>query len=150
MSQIQHSSTVGVYVENMEAPDFDNGFFETMENLSPREGLSITQAQAILQARPVTRRFVARTKEGRVVGAILLVIWRRLARNGRTVVMIEDVVTHKDFEGQGIGNALMQKARQVASAIENAELRLMCSSDLVEYYEQFGFKTTDLAMKCKP
>src|SRR5208337_4897823 len=99
-----------VVVEEMIGPDLANGFLETLANLSP-VGLTLKEAVEIFRTRLHTgvRTFIARV-DGQVVGTASLLIERKFIHKGGRVGHIEDVAVHKEFEGHGIGSALVRHA----------------------------------------
>lgn len=79
---------------------------------------------------------------GRVVSSVTLVVVENLTRNMRPYAIIENVVTHADFRGQGYAAALMQKASDIAESLNCYKIMLLTSSkkeSTLGFYEKCGF-----------
>jgi GNAT superfamily N-acetyltransferase len=95
-----------------------------------------------LQAAPKYFIFVAEA-EDRVVGTFELLIMENLAHHGLPSAIVEDMVVRADFQGKGIGRAMMQHAMQFAR--QRGCYKLMLSSnrkrvDAHHFYESLGFQ----------
>lgn len=80
---------------------------------------------------------------GEVVGTYALLIMHNLAHRGTPSAIVEDVVVSADWQGQGIGQHMMQHAQQQARAA--ACYKLVLSSNQKRerahaFYESQGFK----------
>lgn len=78
-----------------------------------------------------------------VVGTYALLIMHNLAHRGTPSAIVEDVVVSPDRQGQGIGQQMMQHARQQAHAA--ACYKLVLSSNQKRerahaFYESLGFQ----------
>jgi GNAT superfamily N-acetyltransferase len=95
-----------------------------------------------LHALPGARVLVAE-HQGRVVGTLSLFVLPLLAHGGLPSMVVEDVATHPDMQGQGIGRALMHEAMAIARA--NGCYKLALSSNLQRtkahgFYDDLGFQ----------
>jgi GNAT superfamily N-acetyltransferase len=80
---------------------------------------------------------------GEVVGSYALLIMHNLAHRGTPSAIVEDVVVSAERQGQGIGQQMMQHARQQARAA--ACYKLVLSSNQKRerahaFYESLGFQ----------
>lgn len=96
--------------------------------------LSERQAAAVVQN---SSYFIAARAEGRIVGMA------RLVSDGGYVAYIADVVVRPDFQGKGIGKAMMtmilRHIRESAMPGERILACLMAAKDREPFYEGLGF-----------
>lgn len=136
-------------IRELEAVDFRNGFFETLENLSSLEGLTTKRAIQILQEisiNPLYRIFVVEDK-GQIVGATTLLVEQKFIHNGSRVGHIEDVATRKGWEHKGIGSAVVKHTIEAARKEGCYKVVLDCSKERVTFYERLGFRRSALSMR---
>lgn len=130
--------------------DLDNGFLETLDNLRAVGKLSNIQKRNIfkkIKLGPGNRIFVAIDEAGKVVGSTTLMIEQKFIHQGGLVGHIEDVVTHKDFRGMGVGRALVQHATDTARNAGCYKIILNCTEENREFYEKIGFKQHGIEMR---
>ena len=68
-------------------------------------------------------------RKGEIIGAI------RLIEIEPQIVIVEDVLVHRDHRAQGLGKQLMQAAMNS----RGGKLYLSCHLDTIPFYERFGF-----------
>jgi GNAT superfamily N-acetyltransferase len=108
-------------------------------------GFSVSEARAqlsVLKQYPSFRVFVALI-ENAVVGTYELLIMDNLAKRGRKSGIVEAVAVRPDYQGQGVGRAMMQHALEQCR--EGGCYKLTLSSNLVredahKFYDALGFK----------
>ena len=86
------------------------------------------------------RIFVVRT-HGRIAGMINLLFTISTAEGG-FVMILEDLVIHKDFRGHGYGTLLLQHAIEYAKAKDFQRITLLSDIDEVDsqkLFRQYGF-----------
>jgi len=81
--------------------------------------------------------------EGKVIGTFSLLIMDNLAHLGAPSGIVEDVVVHSSWRGQGIGKQMMQFAMQQCQKAGCYKMAL--SSNLIReqahrFYDQLGFQ----------
>ena len=140
----------GFEIRELTAADLDNGFVETLGNLSDTGGLTPASARKILEKMGQASLYhvlVAVAADGKVGGATTLLVEQKFIHGGGSVGHIEDVVVRKGFEGKGIGGSLVKAAVQKASELGCYKVILDCKEELEPFYSRFGFVKHDLGMR---
>jgi glucosamine-phosphate N-acetyltransferase len=139
-------------VREIQLKDLSRGFFDTLSNLASI-GNSVSQherAKMILseiRSYPFYNIFVAVTEDGEIIGSITILIEQKFIHDGGKVGHIEDVVTRIEYEGRGVGKALVLKALDFAKQKKCYKVVLDCSKKNVEFYEKLGFKQHEISMR---
>ena len=128
----------------------DEPLMKALANLLPQLSTSATEptAQYVeeLISREDTHLFVAYGESGEIVGMLTLLI---VAIPTSRKAWIEDVVTDKAHRGEGIGEALVKRAVEVARA-EGAKRIYLTSNPKREaahrLYKRCGFEQYDTAV----
>lgn len=130
--------------------DLNNGFLESLSNLSDVRGLSPEEASTLLlkiRLNPFHKIFVAPNASGKIVGTTTLMIEQKFIHHGGLVGHIEDVSVRKGDEGRGVGRALVRKALEAAEESGCYKCILDCNEDLTKFYGRLGFKKHEVAMR---
>jgi GNAT superfamily N-acetyltransferase len=88
--------------------------------------------------------------DGRLAGMACFIILPNLSHIGRPYAMIEDRVVDAGLRGRGIGDALMQRAIEMAREAGCYKLSLtsnMTRTDAHRFYERLGFKATHVGYR---
>ena len=135
-------------VRELEEKDLENGFIDTLDNLR-NVGLDLKRVKEIFRkmSNQDNKIFVAVNEDGKVIGSTTLIIEQKFIHQGGLVGHIEDVVTHKDFRGMGVGKAMMQKAIDAAKAAGCYKVILNCSEENFPFYQKLGFKKHGIEMR---
>src|SRR5262245_5973477 len=131
-------------IRELKNSDFENGFFETLSNLSQIGSIdhNMGSAERVLKTimeNNTSRIYVAESDDGQIIGSITLLLEKKFIHNGGKVGHIEDVVTRKEYSGHGIGSALVQKCVDVARKENCYKVILDCSQHNIPFYEKVGF-----------
>jgi N-acetylglutamate synthase-like GNAT family acetyltransferase len=81
-----------------------------------------------------------------LVGTCNVSLIPNLTRGGRSIALIENVVTHKYYRRRGIGRALIGEALNIARDSNCYKAMLMTSAlrkEARQFYESLGFSSTD-------
>lgn len=131
-----------------DAPALVELYHEHLTKLPPKETPAIAtwrEKIARFEADSMYHLFVGEIG-GRVVSAVTLVAIENLTRNMRPYAIIENVVTHADFRGNGYARLLMAKASDTAAALGCYKIMLLTGSkneSTLRFYENCGFNAND-------
>ena len=147
MSNIRRSNFL---IRELDNADLDNGFYESLSNLSNVSGMDRSRALQLfdfIKSDPQHKIFVAVLNDGTVIGSITILIEKKFIHNCGKAAHIEDVVTRKGHEGMGIGSALVKRALDFSASVGCYKVILDCSERNVAFYENNGFKRYGVAMR---
>jgi glucosamine-phosphate N-acetyltransferase len=139
-------------IRELKNSDFENGFFETLSNLSQIGSIdhnmeSAARVLKTIRENNTSRIYVAESDDGQIIGSITLLLEQKFIHNGGKVGHIEDVVTRKEHSGQGIGSALVRKCLDVARKENCYKVILDCSQNNIPFYEKAGFRKYEVSMR---
>lgn len=100
------------------------------------------QSLAAIRAIPGSAVLVAE-RAGGMVGSVTLIVIPNLSRGAAPYALIENVVTHTDHRGHGIGKAMLHEAARRAWARNCYKVMLMTGSTRPEtlgFYAAAGFE----------
>ena len=139
-----------ILVRELGKADLDNGFFESLSNLSDVSRIDQGEALQLLnliRSNPYHEIFVAVLGDESVVGSITILIEKKFIHSCGKVGHIEDVVTRKGHEGKGIGSALVKRALEFATTHDCYKVILDCSDGNVAFYENNEFRRYGVSMR---
>ena len=140
-------------IREIEQADLEKGFFQTLSNLAMvgRIRDDLEQAKKILQeikSYPLYKIFVAvKNDDAEIIGSITLLIEQKFIHDGGKSGHIEDVVTRKEYEGIGVGSALVSAALAFAREKNCYKVILDCSEKNIRFYEKIGFRRNEISMR---
>jgi glucosamine-phosphate N-acetyltransferase len=138
-------------VRELKDMDLDDpeDFFKTLSNLRGVGNLSSEEAKDILLKinSQDSHIFVAVTPEGKIIGTATLLIEQKFIRNGGKAAHIEDVSVMEEFEGKGIGSAVVKKAVEYAKRSGCYKAILDSCDSNMHFYEKLGFKRVENCMR---
>lgn len=133
----------------LQKEDFDKGFLETLRDLTVVGEISrqrFNQRLREVALNPDHYIYVAE-RDGRVVGSATLLIERKFIHQCGSIGHIEDVVTNKDYRGQGVSSILIRRLLEKAKAFGCYKVILDCPKRLLAFYERFDFKKKEDQMR---
>ncbi|WP_195543541.1 GNAT family N-acetyltransferase [Massiliimalia timonensis] len=83
---------------------------------------------------------------GKLVSSCVLVIVPNLTHGQRPYALVENVVTRRDYRGQGCGSAVLEAAKNLAAECGCYKIMLMTGSkkeSTLRFYEKAGYRKTD-------
>ena len=143
---------INFLVREIEEEDLHNGFFQTLSNLTDMGKIynDIIKAKKILQeikTYPFYKIFVSVKDDGLIIGATTILIEQKFIHDGGRVGHIEDVATRNEYEGLGIGSALIRTCLDFAKKNNCYKVILDCSEKNIPFYKKIGFKEHDISMR---
>ena len=129
-------------IRELEENDFKKGFLNVLDTL--RETSNITEDKALeifknIKSNPKHIIVVAEINE-EIVGSTTLLIEPKFIHQGGIVGHIEDVVVGKKFQGEKIGEKIINYVLQLAKNQGCYKTILDCSNEVKPFYEKLGFK----------
>lgn len=89
----------------------------------------------------VSISLAARNTENEVIGVLFAITdfayW----------MFVTDLGVSREYEGQGIGSALMKKAHEVAGGEKDIAVYLVANEKAIPFYEKLGMKKSDEVME---
>lgn len=118
-------------------------YCETLSHLSKIGDLTLEKALIVLQRsdRTWSAIFVAISESTHeIIASGTLLIEATFRRGGKNAAHIENIVTRKGYEWQGIGKAIVTMLIDYAKTQDCYKIIGDCDEELVWRYEKFGFK----------
>lgn len=81
-----------------------------------------------------------------IIGAITVLLERKIIHSGKHVAHIEDVVVNKQHRGKQIGKQLLLWACEYAKQQNCYKVILNCDDRIRVFYEKCGFKAKNIEM----
>jgi glucosamine-phosphate N-acetyltransferase len=119
--------------------DLSRGFLESLAELGKVE-LTAPEVANVFQGRVRTgvRTFVARDGD-KVIGTASLILEQKFYHRGGHAGHIEDVSIHRDYQGRGVGAALVRHAIEEARRLGCYKVILNCDDRVMPFYVRLGF-----------
>ncbi len=131
-------------IRELKKEDLWNGFLTTLDSLRQASDISKDIADKVFEkinSNPNHIVGVAELGEN-IVGSTTLLIEPKFIHEGGLVGHIEDVVVDKNFQGQKIGEKIMNYLLEIAKNRGCYKTILDCTDDVKSFYEKLGFKHT--------
>jgi glucosamine-phosphate N-acetyltransferase len=143
---------INFLIREIEIADLQKGFFQSLSNLTELGRIveDNRRAEKILseiKSCPFHRIFVAVKDDGQIIGSTTLLIEQKFIHDGGKVGHIEDVTVNKNYEGKGVGSALVRKAIDFAKQNNCYKVILVCSEKNIQFYKVIGFKEHEISMR---
>lgn len=127
----------------------DENFLSSLAALSP-PGLTVEEAREAMRKKFLNTHsyvYIAREND-RIIGTATLLIEPKIIHAGGIAGHIEDVAIHEDFQGKGVGYALIKKVVEDAKNCFNCyKVILDCDETKVGFYEKNGFVRNGVCMR---
>lgn len=123
-----------------------NVLFSIEQDFTPNEYAQRSGLQLLLNSPDQGQIFVARHQDAGIVGMVSAQLVISTAM-GAPSVWIEDMVVRKQFRGQGVGKALLDKTMEWAMAKGAKRVQLLADADNApahDFYRHLGWEPTRL------
>ena len=129
-------------IRELRKEDLWNGFLTSLDSLRETSNIDKNKAVEIFDKINSNSDHIIAVAEldGKVVGATTLLIEQKFIHNGGIVGHIEDVVVDKKFQGQKIGEKIIEYILEYAKNRGCYKTILDCTEDVKPFYEKMGFK----------
>ena len=129
-------------IRELEKDDLWNGFLTSLDSLRKASDIDKNKAEEIFEKINSNSDHIIAVAEldGKIVGATTLLIEQKFIHQGGLVGHIEDVVVDKNFQGQKIGEKIMNYLLEIAKNRGCYKTILDCTDDVKPFYEKLGFK----------
>ncbi|KAA2279601.1 MAG: GNAT family N-acetyltransferase [Candidatus Nitrosocosmicus sp.] len=143
---------ISFLVRRIKEADFENGFFETLSNLTTVGDIRFNEYRMEIINRILGDQnyiiIVAEEQENHtIIGTATLLIEQKFIHNGGRVGHIEDVATRAGFEGIGVGKKIIQKLIETSKELQCYKIILDCDDKVIGFYEKLGFKKKAVMMR---
>ena len=131
-----------VIIRELKEADLWNGFLKLLDSLKQASNIEKSKAKEIFEKINANPDHIIAVAEldGKIVGATTLFIESKFIHNGGLVGHIEDVVVNKEYQGQKMGEKIMNYLIEIAKNRGCYKTILDCTDDVKPFYEKLGFK----------
>ena len=125
--------------------DYDRGYFELLSQLTIAPKVSFETFSNIFNKKPQNQYIlVIEDPESQIIiGSGTILIEQKFIHGCSLIGHIEDVVVHKDYRKQGIGNILIQDLIEISKTLNCYKIILDCSLNNILFYEKCGLKRSE-------
>jgi|SRR5690349_19578920 len=143
---------ISFLVRRIKEVDFENGFFETLSNLTTVGDIRINEYRKEIINRTLDDQnyiiIVAEEQENHtIIGTATLLIEQKFIHDGGKVGHIEDVATRAGYEGIGVGKKIIQRLIEISKDLKCYKIILDCDDKVIGFYEKLGFKKKAVMMR---
>ena len=127
-----------------DAKDLKTLYFEFLTKFPPKEEQDMDRwAEVIARFTKAEDKFLLVVEEdGRAVSTVQVAVIEGLTHNVRPFAVIENVVTHGDYQNRGFASALLQRATEIAKEFNCYKVFLETGSNkesTLNFYKKNGF-----------
>ena len=127
-----------------DAQDLKTLYFEFLTHFPPKEEQDMNRwAEVISRFEKSEDKFLLVVEEdGKVVSSVQVAIIEGLTHNVRPFAVVENVVTHGEYQNRGFASALLEKATEIAKEFNCYKIFLETGSNkesTLNFYRKNGF-----------
>ena len=127
-----------------DAQDLKTLYFEFLTHFPPKEEQDMNRwAEVISRFEKSDDRFLLVVEEdGKAVSTVQVVIIEGLTHNVRPFAVVENVVTHGEYQNRGFASALLERATEIAKEFNCYKVFLETGSNkesTLNFYRKNGF-----------
>ena len=124
--------------------DLKNLYFEFLTQYPPKEEQDMQKWADVISrfAKADDKFLLVMEEDGKVVSSVQVAIIEGLTHNVRPFAVIENVVTHGDYQKRGFASALLDKATEIAKEFNCYKVFLETGSNkesTLNFYRNNGF-----------
>jgi len=129
-------------IRELRKDDLWRGFLTSLDSLKQASNIEKTKAEKIFEKINSNPDHIIAVAEmdGKIVGSTTLLIESKFIHDGGLVGHIEDVVVNKEFQGQKIGEKIMNFLIEISKKRGCYKTILDCTDEVKPFYEKLGFK----------
>jgi len=129
-------------IRELRKEDLWKGFLTSLDSLKQASNIDKPKAEEIFEKINSNPDHIIAVAEldGKIVGSTTLLIESKFIHDGGLVGHIEDVVVNKEFQGQKIGEKIMNFLIEISKKRGCYKTILDCTDDVKPFYEKLGFK----------
>jgi glucosamine-phosphate N-acetyltransferase len=153
LNNINVNLYMSILIRKIKERDFENGFFETLSNLTTvgdiysNDELKKEIIRRVLENQNHIIIVAEDLESSKIIGTATLLIEQKFIHNGGRVGHIEDVATRKGFEGRGVGREMIHKLTEISNEHGCYKIILDCDPNVVKFYEKLGFVKKAITMR---
>lgn len=127
-----------------DAQDLKTLYFEYLTQFPPKEEQDMNRWTKVISnfAQAEDRFLLVVEEDGRAVSSVQVAIIEGLTHNVRPFAVIENVVTHGDYQNRGFASALLERATEIAKEFNCYKVFLETGSNkesTLNFYKKNGF-----------
>lgn len=127
-----------------DARDLKTLYFEYLTQFPPKEEQDMKKWTDVISrfAQADDRFLLVVEEDGRAVSSVQVAIIEGLTHNVRPFAVIENVVTHGDYQNRGFASALLERATEIAKEFNCYKVFLETGSNkesTLNFYKKNGF-----------
>jgi len=129
-------------IRELRKDDLWKGFLTSLDSLKQASNIEKSKAEKIFEKINSNPDHIIAVAEmdGKIVGSTTLLIELKFIHDGGLVGHIEDVVVNKEFQGQKIGEKIMNFLIEISKKRGCYKTILDCTDEVKPFYEKLGFK----------
>jgi len=129
-------------IRELRKDDLWNGFLTSLDSLKQTSNIEKSKAEKIFEKINSNPDHIIAVAEmdRKIVGSTTLLIESKFIHDGGLVGHIEDVVVNKEFQGQKIGEKIMNFLIEISKKRGCYKTILDCTEEVKPFYEKLGFK----------
>jgi len=129
-------------IRELRKDDLWKGFLTSLDSLRQASNIEKSKAEKIFEKINSNPDHIIAVAEmdGKIVGSTTLLIELKFIHDGGLVGHIEDVVVNKEFQGQKIGEKIMNFLIEISKKRGCYKTILDCTDEVKPFYEKLGFK----------
>jgi len=91
--------------------------------------------------------FFVLLKDDKIVSMLMFSRLFKIIKGGTTIGLIEEVCTHNEYRGQGLGKKLVDYVVEFSRSTDCYKVILTCSDQLISFYSKCGFYQSGNTMR---